>query len=580
MRPVGVGGGSDRGQVRLRLLSWSLRRLCNTGKDAPARSGPHTKHMTAVLYISTGIALYGAAQALQRATRMPGMAPVHILYALLCLSVAGFACTSAWVQSFPPAYMSQLGRAVVAFGLSSWLVLTWLVVARFRPPRLGVPIGLSVVWAGLLLLNLALPVSLAYFDAFRPGLPTLDPLARLSQGWLLVHAAILATWCHALWRTRQGAPSTPPGTLAGWWVGLLLLGAATGLDLLVYAGLLSSVYLSPFAWTLLLILGVGLTRGSAVAGGGGNAGSGAVPADIGAGVPVAAVATAMPSGQSRLGPLSLAATDPNASLHFHWHLDQSGRLEPSPVQGSEEDSLELSGRPLELSQVSAEPAVAPIAAPAAAAHGESAPPPALAADLAAIVQFTRIALRRIERGKTDAGKIAVLFRAIQQKAETARDALAAEPASDGIPALVARVLAQEDAEREANGIRIVQRLARNLPATAVAPALVEEVLLELLREAIDATLAVAHDARKPIVLIARATRDGGIELSVSDGGADVSLAEIRGTFETLLTGGDVVDKVPLIAAAERIAARGGRLWCAPNPAGGSIRYLRLPGHMP
>lgn len=544
--------------------------------DAPARVWPHTKLMIAVLYISTGIALYGAVQALQRATRMPGMSPVHILYALLCLSVAGFACTSAWAQSFPPAYMPLLGRAVVAFGLSSWLILTWLVVARFRPPHLGAPIALSLVWAGLLLLNLTLPVSLAYFDLIRPEVPALAPLARLSQGWLLVHAAILATWCHALWRTRQGAASARPGALTGWWVGLLLLGAATGLDLLVYAGLLSSGYLSPLAWTLLLMLGVGLARGSSMAGGGGDAGHGAVHAAIEPAVSGAAVATAMHSRQSRLGPLALAATDPNASLHLHWHLDESsGRLEPPPAQGYEEGSRAVSEQFLEMSQVSTAPVAAP--APAMPADSEAATPQPLASDLAAIVQFTRIALRRIERGKTDAGKIAALFRAIQQKAETARDGLAAVPVTDTIHALVARTLAQADAELQTNGIRVVQRLARDLPATAVEHAILEQVLLELLHEAIDATLAVAHDARKPIVLIARATRDGGVELSVSDGGADVSLAEIRGTFETLLTGGDVVARAPLIAAAERVAAQGGRLWCAPNPAGGSIRYLRLPG---
>jgi C4-dicarboxylate-specific signal transduction histidine kinase len=204
-------------------------------------------------------------------------------------------------------------------------------------------------------------------------------------------------------------------------------------------------------------------------------------------------------------------------------------------------------------------------------------PHSLEIDLTEIVQFTRIALRRIERGKTDADKFATLFRAIQQKAQAARTALATVAADVDIYEHVANVLMQADTELQANGIRIVQRLAKDLPATDVDPIVLEQILHELLHEAIEATLEASQDVRKPIVLIGCATQDGGIELSITDGGAEVSLAEIQGIFESLLAEDKATAEVPLIMASELIAAQGGRLWCAPNPAGGSIRYLRLPG---
>ena len=535
--------------------------------------------MTSALYISTGIALYAAVQSLLRATRAPAArASVNILYALLCLSVAGFTASKAWLQSVPPMLMPLIDKAVIACGLLSWFTLLWLVTLLFRPQRLGLLIGLSVPWCGLLLLNLTLPASLVHFNftpMSMPAVPSpagIDLIGRLSQGWLLVHAVIAVSWGYLLWCTRQVAQtSQQPVGLTGWWVALFLLGAATGIDLFISAGLLSAAYLSPYTWTLLVMLAAGLLGEPTVRAALSNS-----SAIVKSGQSIAVSNSAAPrvssvaaSGQEFDSRSYLPVATPGEALHLHWHLDPVGQDSSARVQDFRaEERLEPEA------VVESVPAGRPTQV---AASKDDSIPHSLEIDLTEIVQFTRIALRRIERGKTDADKFATLFRAIQQKAQAARTALATVAADVDIYEHVANVLMQADTELQANGIRIVQRLAKDLPATDVDPIVLEQILHELLHEAIEATLEASQDVRKPIVLIGCATQDGGIELSITDGGAEVSLAEIQGIFESLLAEDKATAEVPLIMASELIAAQGGRLWCAPNPAGGSIRYLRLPG---
>ncbi|MBU1192488.1 MAG: hypothetical protein KKA36_03435 [Gammaproteobacteria bacterium] len=522
--------------------------------------------MTSALYISTGVALYGAAQSLHRATRVaPARVAAQILFALLCLSVAGFTAGSAWLQSAPAVFMPLIGKVVIACGLLSWFTLTWLVAVLFERPRNVLLIALSVAWPGLLLLNLGAPVSLVYFNFAEVStpFPGIDLLARVSQAWWLVHTVILVSWGYMLWHTRLYARSTQSAALTGWWVALYILGGATGIDLLINAGLLASTYLSPFAWTLLLMLMVGLLQESA--------GERTVPLDQPESGGKSREQAAPALAQSNHNRIYLPVTDPDSALHFHWHLDPIGQ---SRTPLSQDAQVQLS----DAGQIIAASAPIPEAQPdvAVPAANES-PPQPLETDLAAIVQFTRIALRRIDRGKTDAKKFATLFRAIQQKAEAARDTLVTIPAGENLASLVANVLLQADAVLQANDIRVVQRLAKNLPATGVDQVILEQVLSELLHEAIEATLAAPREQRKPIILIGRATRDAGIELSITDGGAETSLIEIQNTFESLLAERATESDAPLLAAAELIAAQNGRLWCVPNPAGGTIRYLRLPG---
>ena len=536
--------------------------------------------MTSALYISTGIALYAAVQSLLRATHAPAArASVNILYALLCLSVAGFTASKAWLQSVPPMLMPLIDKAVIACGLLSWFTLLWLVTLLFRPQRLGLLIGLSVPWCGLLLLNLTLPASLVHFNftpMSMPAVPSpagIDLIGRLSQGWLLVHAVIAVSWGYLLWCTRQVAQtSQQPVGLTGWWVALFLLGAATGIDLFISAGLLSAAYLSPYTWTLLVMLAAGLLGEPTVRAALPNSSEAIVKSGQSIAVSNSAaprVSSVAATGQGFDSRSYLPVATPGEALHLHWHLDPVGQDSSARVQDFRaEERLEP--------EVVVESVPAGRPAQVVASKDDSIPH-SLEIDLTEIVQFTRIALRRIERGKTDADKFATLFRAIQQKAQAARTALATVAADVDIYEHVANVLMQADTELQANGIRIVQRLAKDLPATDVDPIVLEQILHELLHEAIEATLEASQDVRKPIVLIGCATQDGGIELSITDGGAEVSLAEIQGIFESLLAEDKATAEVPLIMASELIAAQGGRLWCAPNPAGGSIRYLRLPG---
>ena len=141
--------------------------------------------------------------------------------------------------------------------------------------------------------------------------------------------------------------------------------------------------------------------------------------------------------------------------------------------------------------------------------------------------------------------------------------------------VVAQTIAQVLPLFDAAGIKIVLRQARDLPPVSIDRSVVTAILRDLLAEAFAASSASAG-CMKPVIVMTRRTRKDTVEVSVTDGGNEMSLDDIQGVFESLLEGNQTGRGVRLIAAAERIAVQGGELRCSVNPAGGSIRHLRLP----
>ncbi|WP_277593180.1 PAS domain-containing sensor histidine kinase [Pseudomonas chlororaphis] len=90
-------------------------------------------------------------------------------------------------------------------------------------------------------------------------------------------------------------------------------------------------------------------------------------------------------------------------------------------------------------------------------------------------------------------------------------------------------------EAQACQVTIELRLADNLPPVYADRILLEQVLLNLLRNAIEANREVHPQQGSQIVLGARASSEGGVEVSVSDQGPGVSAEQLAQLFTPFYT---------------------------------------------
>lgn len=90
-------------------------------------------------------------------------------------------------------------------------------------------------------------------------------------------------------------------------------------------------------------------------------------------------------------------------------------------------------------------------------------------------------------------------------------------------------------EAQACQVTIELRLADNLPPVYADRILLEQVLLNLLRNAIEANREVHPQQGSQIVLGAQASSEGGVEVSVSDQGPGVSAEQLAQLFTPFYT---------------------------------------------
>ena len=135
-----------------------------------------------------------------------------------------------------------------------------------------------------------------------------------------------------------------------------------------------------------------------------------------------------------------------------------------------------------------------------------------------------------------------------------------------------RVLSEPDAR--INDVRLTIELTPALPAVAADPVQLQQVLLNLIRNAIDATL----DARcVPREVLVRGQRvDEGVELAVIDRGAGISDEVAAQLYNPFFTTKKEGTGLGLAISRSIIRAHRGKLGHRPTPGGGTTFYFTLP----
>ena len=125
---------------------------------------------------------------------------------------------------------------------------------------------------------------------------------------------------------------------------------------------------------------------------------------------------------------------------------------------------------------------------------------------------------------------------------------------------------------KADGIHVQLDLANELPPIPVDKTQIQQVVVNLVRNAID----VLREAEKRILII-RTAADGdeAQEVAVLDTGPGISPEVADRLFQPFVTSKKGGMGIGLAVSRTIIEAHGGRLWSEPNPGGGAVFRFRL-----
>ncbi len=182
-------------------------------------------------------------------------------------------------------------------------------------------------------------------------------------------------------------------------------------------------------------------------------------------------------------------------------------------------------------------------------------------DLAHIRQALELASAQTLRS----GEIIRRLRAFVERGETARrpehlDALVEEASALALVGLGDR------------GVTVKSTREPNLPPVIADRVQVQQVLLNLLRNAIEAMEA------SPVrdLTLGTARWDSMVAVSVADTGSGIAPSIEAQLFQPFVTTKSEGMGIGLSVCRAIVEAHGGRLWVEPNPGGGSVFWFTLP----
>jgi PAS domain S-box-containing protein len=179
----------------------------------------------------------------------------------------------------------------------------------------------------------------------------------------------------------------------------------------------------------------------------------------------------------------------------------------------------------------------------------------------------RRALEAIVAAGTRASAVIARIRAFIMKAPAEKSAL-------DINAVIEEVLALTGGELEANGILLERQLTQALPLVLGDRVQLQQVLLNLIMNGIEAMTAVANRPRL-LWVQSRIAESGHVLVAVRDSGTGLGL-EAERVFTPFFTTKANGMGMGLSISRSLVEAHGGRLWAEPNSPHGAVFCFTLP----
>jgi len=203
--------------------------------------------------------------------------------------------------------------------------------------------------------------------------------------------------------------------------------------------------------------------------------------------------------------------------------------------------------------------------------------------LSAMILRAGSGLRRLDRAQPDvdkakaeleeiaadghrAGRIIESIRASFKKGTQARTAL-------DVNELIVETLAFAHADLQQHRITVHSERTRELPQIKGDRVQLQQVLLNLITNAIESMSAVSNHR---VLRVSSELLDGVVAVSVEDTGAGISLQDVERVFEPLFTTKPTGMGMGLSICRSIIEAHGGRLWATPRQPSGSTFRFTLP----
>lgn len=179
-----------------------------------------------------------------------------------------------------------------------------------------------------------------------------------------------------------------------------------------------------------------------------------------------------------------------------------------------------------------------------------------------------VALEQISAQALRAGEVIRRLRSFVKNREVRREVLDPNRLLEDV-----RTLAQTDVRH--HGVRLRLETVAQLPSVQADAVQIQQVILNLVRNSIDAMQAIA-EAQREIVLRTRLDADGDIEFMVADRGAGLDESKIEEFFNPFFTTKPGGTGLGLSISRSIVRAHGGKLWCNANPGGGARFFFTLP----
>ena len=205
--------------------------------------------------------------------------------------------------------------------------------------------------------------------------------------------------------------------------------------------------------------------------------------------------------------------------------------------------------------------------------------------LSAIATYAQAAKRIMQREPPDVGMLEDICRKIDEQARRAGQVIEnlrkfirkqeIETQSLDVNHTVADVMNLIEADAHAEGMRVATRYADGLPAVRADAVQLQQVLLNLTRNSVDAMRAGLHKERG-IVVATEPNGRGGVRISVTDHGHGVSRQLADNIFHPFVTTKRDGLGVGLAISRTIVQSYGGSLTYSDNPDGGAIFTIDLP----
>jgi signal transduction histidine kinase len=134
-------------------------------------------------------------------------------------------------------------------------------------------------------------------------------------------------------------------------------------------------------------------------------------------------------------------------------------------------------------------------------------------------------------------------------------------------------------ETRTNAVKVEIQVAPDAPFASGDPVEIEQVLINLLMNGIDAMRDAPPAERRLLVTVERAG-PYQVKVAVGDRGVGLDQTDRSRLFDAFYTTKEGGTGIGLSMSRTIVDSYGGRIWAEPNPGGGAVFAFTLPGRLP